>query len=63
MFQTEICVPFLQGHVDTSFRPSRSFSGTRNLFVQMVNAIPGQNLPVLNLRTICPNSEPTGLPR
>ena len=61
MFQTEICVPFLQGHVDTSYQ--WSFSGKRNLFVQMVNAIPGQNLPVLNLRTICPNSEPTGLPR
>ena len=48
MFQTENCVPFLQGHVDTSFRPSWSFSGKRNWFAQMVNAIPGRNLPVPN---------------
>ena len=48
MFQTENCVPFLQGHVDTSIRPSRSFSGKRNWFAQMVNAIPGRNLPVPN---------------
>ena len=33
---------------DTSFRPSRSFSGKWNWFVQMVNAILGRNLTVLN---------------
>ena len=33
---------------DTSFRPSRLFSGKSNWFVQMLNAIPGQYLPVLN---------------
>ena len=33
---------------DTSFRPSRPFSGKWNSFLQMVNAIPGRNLPALN---------------
>ena len=33
---------------DTSFRPSRPFFGKWNWFVQMVKAILGRNLPVLN---------------
>ena len=33
---------------DTGSRPSRSFFGKWNWFVQMVNAIPGRNLPALN---------------
>ena len=47
MFQTETRVSFLQ--VDNSFSLSRPFFGKWNWFVQMVNAIPGRNLPVLNL--------------
>ena len=43
MFQREIRVP-----VDSSFRPSWPFFSKWNWFVQMVNAIPGRNLPVLD---------------
>ena len=39
---------FFKAIFDTSFRPSRSFSGKWNWFVQMANAIPEWNLPVLN---------------
>ena len=39
---------FFKAIFDTSFRPSRPFSGKWNWFVHMVNAIPGRNLPVLN---------------
>ena len=39
---------FFKAIFDTSFRPLRSFSSKWNWFVQMVNAIPGWNLPVLN---------------
>ena len=48
MFQREICVPFVKSHLDTSFRPSQSFFGKGNWFVQMVNVLPRQNLPVWN---------------
>ena len=48
ILQTEIRVPFLQTIFDTSFRPSRSFSNKWNWLVQMVNAISGRNIPVLN---------------
>ena len=48
IFQTEIWVYLCKTIFDTSFRPSRSFFGKWNWFVQMVNAIPGRNLPVLN---------------
>ena len=39
---------------DTDFRPSRSFFGKWNWFIQMVNAIPGRNLPVLNFTYLLP---------
>ena len=39
---------FFKAIFDSSFRPSRSFSGRWNWFVQVVNAILGRNLPVLN---------------
>ena len=39
---------FFKAIFDTSFRPSQSFSGKWNWFVQMANAIPEWNLPVLN---------------
>ena len=39
---------FFKATFDTSFRPSQSFSYKWNWFVQMVNAIPGRNLTVLN---------------
>ena len=39
---------FFKATFDTSFRPSQSFSYKWNWFVQMVNTIPGRNLPVLN---------------
>ena len=39
---------------DTSYRPSRQFFGKRNGFVQMVKAIPGRNLPVLNFANHLP---------
>ena len=48
IFQTEIRVPFLQSIFDTSFRPSRPSFGKWNWFAQMVKAIPGRNLLVLN---------------
>ena len=44
----EFVFHFFKAIFDTSFRPSRSFFGKWNWFVQMVNAIPGRNLPVLN---------------
>ena len=45
IFQTEIRVPFLQSHLSVVFR---SFFGKWSWFAQIVNAIPGRNLPVLN---------------
>ena len=39
---------FFKAIFDTIFRPLRSFFGKLNFLVQMVNAIPGQNLSVLN---------------
>ena len=42
------CKFFTTPFFDTSFRPSRPFFGKWYWFVQMVNAIPGRNLPVLN---------------
>ena len=39
---------FFKAIFDTIFRPLQSFFGKWNLLVQMVNAIPGQNLSVLN---------------
>ena len=39
---------YFKAIVDTSFRPSRSFFGKWNWFVQMVNEIPRLHLPVLN---------------
>ena len=39
---------FFKAIFSTSFRPSRSFLGKWNGFVQMVNVIPARNLPVLN---------------
>ena len=50
---------FFKAIFDTSFRPSRLFSGKWNWFVQMVNVIPGRNLPVLKFAyTICLNRGP-----
>ena len=34
MFQREICVPFVKSHLDTSIRPSQSFFGKGNWFVE-----------------------------
>jgi len=50
LLQTEVRVPFLQNHLfDTMFRPSRSFFGKRtDLYIEIVNLIPGRNLLVLN---------------
>ena len=45
---------FFKAIFDTSFRPSRSFFGKWNWFVQMVNAIPGRNFPVLNFECHLP---------
>ena len=61
MFQTEILVPFLRSlFADISFRFLRPFFGKWNWFVQMVNVIPGRNLPVLNFAyPIYPNRKPT----
>ena len=53
---------FFKAIFDTSFRLSQPFFGKWNWFVQMVNAIPGQHLPVLILRTICPNRVPPVCP-
>ena len=39
---------------DTSYRPSRPFLGKWNWFAQMVKAIPGRNLPVLNFANHLP---------
>ena len=39
---------FFKAFFSTSFRPSRSFLSKWNGFVQMVNAMPARNLPVLN---------------
>ena len=39
---------------DTSYRPSRPFFRKWNWFVQMVKAIPGRNLPVLNFANHLP---------
>ena len=44
----------LKAIVDTSFRSSRSFFGECNWFVQMVYAIPGRHLPVLNFASPLP---------
>ena len=46
---------FFKAIFDTSFRPSRMFFGKGNWFVQMVNAIPVPNLPVLNFAYHLPN--------
>ena len=43
IFQAEIRVLFFQAIFDTSFKPSRSFSGKSNWFAQMVNEIPGRS--------------------
>lgn len=56
------CVP-LKANLDTSFKPSRPFYGKRNWFLQMLKAILGRNLVVLNLSYhLYPNRYPTGLP-
>ena len=50
-FKRKFVVHFFKAILDTSFRPSRPFSGKWNWFVLMVlmvNAIAGRNLPVLN---------------
>ena len=44
----------LKAIVDTSFRSSRSFFGECNRFVQMVYAITGRHLPVLNFASPLP---------
>ena len=56
----KLVIHFFKVIFNTSFRPSRSFSGKWNWFVQMVNAIPipGRNLQSWTLRTIYPNREP-----
>ena len=45
---------FFKAIFDTSSRPSRPFSGKWNCVVQMVNAIPGRHLPVLNFANYLP---------
>ena len=52
-FRTEYSKPkfvfrFFKAMFNTGFRPSRSFFGKWNWFVQMVNATQGRNLPVRN---------------
>ena len=47
-FRQKFVFHFFKATFDTSFRPSQSFSYKWNWFVQMVNTIPGRNLPVLN---------------
>ena len=51
IFQTEIRVPFLQSHLWYQYQP---FFGKWNWFEQMVKAIPGRNLPVLNFANHLP---------
>ena len=50
----EFVFHFFKAIFDTSFRPSRSFFGKWNWFVQVVNAIPGRNLLVLNFECHLP---------
>ena len=50
----EFVFHFFKAIFDTSFRPSRSFFGKWNWLVQMVNAIPGRNFPVLNFECHLP---------
>ena len=56
----KLVIHFFKVIFNTSFRPSRPFSGKWNWFVQMVNAIPipGRNLQSWTLRTIYPNRKP-----
>jgi len=56
----KLAIHFFKAIFNTSFRPSRPFSGKWNWFIQMVNAIPipGRNLQSWTLRTIYPNREP-----
>ena len=54
IFQTEIGVPFLQSHLWYQFQAFAAFSDERNWFVEMVNAIPGRNLSVLNFANHLP---------
>ena len=56
----KLVIHFFKVIFDTSFRPSRPFSGKWICFVQMVNAIPipGRSLQSWTLRTIYPNREP-----
>ena len=59
IFQTKTRIPFLQSHLWYQFQAFEVVSGKWNLFVQMVNAIPGRNLPVLKFAyTICLNRGP-----
>ena len=48
IFQTEIRVPILQSHIWYQFQAFAVVFGKQNVFVQMVNAMPGRNWPVLN---------------
>ena len=48
IFQTEIRVPYLQSHLWNRVQAFAVVFGKWNWFVQMVNAIPGRNLPGLN---------------
>ena len=59
-FNRKLVIHFFKVIFNTSFRPSRPFSGKWNWFVQMVNAIPipGRNLRSWTLRTIYPNRKP-----
>ena len=59
-FNRKLVIHFFKVIFNTSFRPSRPFSGKWNWFVQMVNAIPipGRNLQSWTLRTIYPNRKP-----
>ena len=55
MFNMEIFIfflNFLKAIFDTSFRLSQLFFGKWNWFVNMVNMIPGWNLPALNFAYI-----------
>ena len=48
IFQTEIRVPYLQSHLWNRVQAFAVVFGKWNWFVQMVNAMPGRNLPGLN---------------
>ena len=48
IFQTETRVPYLQSHLWNRVQAFAVVFGKWNWFVQMVNAIPGRNLPGLN---------------